>query len=122
MLTDVWYKAGCIDGRDDTKQDVLADACVRPGHLTDARVFPGDMQRRAHVRASRHRTVVPAETPNEKDLPLPSEVGTYKTVKAILWLRLSGQSPLNVLSCSLLARGLPKTLPHTTRDMFAAVG
>jgi len=93
VLTDVRYKAGCTDGRDGTEQDVLTDACVRPGNLTDACVCPGDMQRRAYLRASRHRTVVPSETPNEKDLPLLGEYGTCKTVKAGFWPRLSGQSP-----------------------------
>jgi len=37
-------------------------------------------------------------------LPLSSESGTYKTVKTRFWPWLSGQSPLNLLSCSLLAR------------------
>jgi len=32
------------------------------------------------------------------------EYGTYETVKAILWPRLSGRRPLHLVSCSLFAR------------------
>jgi hypothetical protein len=40
-------------------------------------------------------------------VPLSSECGTYKTVKARFWPWLSGSSPLNLLSCSLFARKRP---------------
>ena len=37
-------------------------------------------------------------------VPVSSEYGTYKTVKARFWSWLAGKSPQNVLSCSLFAR------------------
>ena len=36
--------------------------------------------------------------------PLPSEYGTYKTVKARFWSWLSGEGPRHISRCSLFAR------------------